>query len=66
MGRSAAGGPGAGDKHGPVKDEAAKTHPDLVPFDQHEKQKDRLFMAIARALAPEVPSSQMCDTSGFA
>jgi hypothetical protein len=27
-----------------------------VPFDQlpeHEKQKDRLFMAIVRALAPE-------------
>ena len=43
-------------QHGPVKDEAAKTHPDLVPFDQlpeHEKQKDRLFMAIVRALAPE-------------
>jgi DNA-binding transcriptional MerR regulator len=49
-------------RHGPVKDEAAKTHPDLVPFDQlpeHEKQKDRLFMAIVRALAPEpkLPSS---------
>jgi hypothetical protein len=43
-------------QYGPVKDEAAKTHPDLVPFDQlpeHEKQKDRLFMAIVRALAPE-------------
>jgi RyR domain len=43
-------------QHGPVKDETAKTHPDLVPFDQlleHEKQKDRLFMAIVRALAPE-------------
>ena len=43
-------------QHGPVKDEAAKTHPDLVPFDQlpeHEKQKDRLFMAIVRALSPE-------------
>src|SRR5215831_17067130 len=43
-------------RHGPVKDEAAKTHPDLVPFDQlpeHEKQKDRLFMAIVRALTPE-------------
>jgi RyR domain len=47
-------------RHGPIKDEAAKTHPDLVPFDQlpeHEKQKDRLFMAIVRALAPEVPGS---------
>jgi hypothetical protein len=43
-------------QHGTVKDEAAKTHPDLVPFDQlpeHEKQKDRLFMAIVQALAPE-------------
>ena len=47
-------------RHGPIKDEAAKTHPYLVPFDQlpeHEKQKDRLFMAIVRALAPEVPGS---------
>src|ERR1700733_3368101 len=34
-----------------------RTHPDLVPFDQlleHEKQKDRLFLAIVRALAPEL------------
>jgi hypothetical protein len=41
-------------RHGSIKDEVAKTHPDLVPFDQlpeHEKQKDRLFMAIVRALA---------------
>jgi len=40
--------------------ETAKTHPDLVPFDQlpeHEKQKDRLFLAIVRALAPEVSGS---------
>jgi hypothetical protein len=39
----------------PVKDETAKTHPDLVPFDdlpEHERQKDRLFMAIVHALAP--------------
>jgi len=44
-------------QHGAVKDEAEKTHPDLVPFDQlpeHEKQKDRLFLAIVRALAPEL------------
>ena len=41
-------------QRGPTKDETAKTHPDLVPFDQlpeHEKQKDRLFIAIVRALA---------------
>jgi len=40
--------------YGPVKDEAAKTHPDLVPFGQlpeHEQQKDRLFIAIVRALS---------------
>jgi DNA-binding transcriptional MerR regulator len=39
---------------GEVKDAAAKTHPDLVPFGElpeHEKQKDRLFIAIVRALA---------------
>jgi hypothetical protein len=43
-------------QHRPVKDEAEKTHPDLVLFDQlpeHEKQKDRLFLAIVRALTPE-------------
>jgi DNA-binding transcriptional MerR regulator len=37
------------------KDAAAKTHPDLLPFDQlpeHEQQKDRLFIAIVRALTP--------------
>lgn len=36
------------------KDEAAKTHPLLVPFDQlpeDERKKDRLFIAIVRALA---------------
>jgi RyR domain-containing protein len=47
-------------QHGPVKDEADKSHPDLVPFDQlpeHEKQKDRLFLAIVRALAPEAPEA---------
>jgi DNA-binding transcriptional MerR regulator len=41
---------------GEVKDEQAKTHPDLVPFHElpeHEKQKDRLFIGIVRALAPE-------------
>lgn len=40
---------------GEVKDTEAKTHPDLVPFHQlpeHEQQKDRLFIAIVRALAP--------------
>jgi hypothetical protein len=39
--------------HGDVKDAEAKTHPDLVPFGQlpeHEQQKDRLFLAIVRAL----------------
>jgi DNA-binding transcriptional MerR regulator len=43
-------------RYGTVKDEAEKTHPDLLPFDQlpeQERQKDRLFMAIVRALAPE-------------
>jgi len=46
-------------RHGPVKDESVKTHPDLVPFGQlpeHEKQKDRLFMAIVRALSPGPPA----------
>jgi DNA-binding transcriptional MerR regulator len=39
--------------YGDVKDAAAKTHPDLVPFGElpeHEQLKDRLFIAIVRAL----------------
>jgi DNA-binding transcriptional MerR regulator len=41
--------------HGEVKDEAARTHPLLVPWEQlpeEARQKDRLFIAIVRALAP--------------
>jgi DNA-binding transcriptional MerR regulator len=40
--------------YGEVKNPEAKTHPDLLPFDQlpqHEQQKDRLFIAIVRALS---------------
>jgi DNA-binding transcriptional MerR regulator len=40
------------------KDEAAKTHPLLVPFDQlpaEAQQKDRLFIAIVRALSGTGP-----------
>lgn len=39
---------------GPVKDFAAKTHPCLVPYDElpeDQKGKDRLFMAIVKALS---------------
>jgi DNA-binding transcriptional MerR regulator len=42
-------------RYGPVKDPEAKTHPDLLPFGElpaHEQQKDRLFLAIVRALEP--------------
>jgi hypothetical protein len=40
--------------YGEIKDAEAKTHPCLVPFDQlplHQQQKDRLFMAIVKALS---------------
>lgn len=40
--------------YGPVKDFAAKTHPDLVPYDElplDQQVKDSLFGAIVRALA---------------
>ena len=40
--------------YGPVRDEALKTHPMLVPFDQlpvMEQKKDDLVSAIVRALA---------------
>lgn len=45
-------------RYGPVKDPGAKTHPDLLPFAElpaHEQQKDRLFLAIVRALEPRQP-----------
>ena len=41
--------------HGVVKDEVAKTHPCLVPYDQLPKEqqaKDALFGAVAQALIP--------------
>jgi len=43
-------------RYGPVKDAAAKRHPLLVPFaelSRDQQLKDRLFIAIVRALAPE-------------
>jgi len=45
--------------YGETKDPEAKTHPCLVPFDElpeEQQAKDRLFLAIIRALAPQ-PSS---------
>lgn len=47
----------AGWVYGPVKDEAAKTHPCMVPFDQlppEQQAKDALFTAIVRGLAQYV------------
>jgi len=41
--------------YGPVKDAAAKIHPTLVPFAElpwEQHVKDKLFMAVVRALAP--------------
>jgi hypothetical protein len=52
--------------YGPVKDAAARTHPLLVPFAQmpaEAQAKDRLFIAVVRALAlralyvPAIPST---------
>jgi RyR domain len=45
--------------HGEVKDEAAKTHPLLLPWDQlpaEQQQKDLLFIAIVRALSGGGPA----------
>ncbi len=41
--------------YGPVKDEAAKTHPSLRPFEQlseSERTKDAVLIGIVQALAP--------------
>ena len=41
-------------RYGPTKDEAAKTHPSLLPYaelSETEKRKDALFAAIVSALA---------------
>jgi hypothetical protein len=41
--------------YGDVKDFGRKTHPTLLPFDElptDQQLKDRLFIAIVRALAP--------------
>lgn len=41
--------------YGPVKDELAKTHPCLVPFEElppEHRVKDVLFLSIVRAVAP--------------
>jgi RyR domain len=46
--------------YGETKDEARKTHPCLVPFDElpaDQQQKDYLFVAIVRALAPGGPAA---------
>jgi DNA-binding transcriptional MerR regulator len=42
--------------HGDVKDPARKTHPTLLPWAElpsEQRLKDRLFIAVVRALAPE-------------
>ena len=42
--------------YGPVKDEQAKTHPLLVDWaelPEDARRKDRLFLSVVRALAPE-------------
>ena len=50
--------------YGQVKDEAAKTHPALLPFAElpAEKQlQDRLFIAVIRALAPDPATGPAAD-----
>lgn len=45
--------------YGPAKDEAAKTHPCLVPYSElpvEQRRKDDLFAAIVAALTPKEAS----------
>jgi hypothetical protein len=47
---------GQGWRHGPVKDDQAKTHPCMLPWadlPEHQRDKDRLFAAIVAALTRE-------------
>jgi hypothetical protein len=42
-------------RYGTVKDESAKTHPSMVPFEdlsESEQRKDALLIAVVRAVAP--------------
>lgn len=44
-------------KYGDTKDPEAKTHPNLIPYDDlplGQKIKDRLFLSIVQALSPEL------------
>lgn len=50
---------GDGWVYGPLKDEAAKTHPCLVPYSElpvEQRRKDDLFAAIVAALTPKEAS----------
>jgi RyR domain len=47
--------------HGQVKDPVQKTHPTLLPWAElptEQQLKDRLFIAIVRALAPRPETSK--------
>lgn len=46
--------------HGDAKDEAAKTHPQLVPYDDlspFDRAKDDLFRAVVLALSQPIPEA---------
>lgn len=51
----------AGWCHGPVKDETRKQHPNIKPFEDlpaGQRLKDRVFVAIVKALAPSVIAAE--------
>lgn len=55
----------AGWTHGPVKDEAAKTHPCLVPYaelPEEQRIKDTLFRGLVKLLQPYIRREFASDT----
>lgn len=55
--------------YGPDRDPDARTHPCLLPYEdlpEHQRVKDRVFLAIVRELAPAPAEPAVCPKCGTA